>query len=145
MPAAKRGSSFRRWRRKAELHLARCRLELIGGGLRVELDREAARRVLLDGFFPFVGLADKPQKQQSGFREFGLPYAPDPAATRYLAAFLTAHRHAGDDRTGQGGEDRAGGTDPARPDIVLFNGGVFASPLIRQRVLDVLASWFRAW
>ena len=34
--------------------------------------------------------------------------------------------------------------DPARPDIVLFNGGVFASPLIRQRLLDVLQSWFRA-
>jgi len=106
--------------------------KLIGGGLRVEMDREAARRVLLDGFFPFVGLADKPQKQQSGFREFGLPYAPDPAATRYLAAFLTAHRYAGDDRTGQGGEPswpKAGegeagqgrqGADPARPDIVLF-------------------------
>ena len=152
--------------------------QLIGGGLRVELDREVARRVLLDGFFPFVGLADKPQKQQSGFREFGLPYAPDPAATRYLAAFLTAHRYAGDDRAGQGGESsfpktvggeapaepstassagaspaprvtpragpgRAGGADPARPDIVLFNGGVFASPLIRQRVLDVLTAWFR--
>ena len=159
--------------------------KLIGSGLRVEVDREAARAALLDGFFPFVGLDDKPQKQQSGFREFGLPYAPDPAATRYLAAFLTAHRYAGDERAGQGGAGecgdssalfpdradraaanhdavsahawrsspqpattdagpgRAGGKDPARPDIVLFNGGVFASPLIRQRLLDVLSSWFR--
>jgi hypothetical protein len=148
--------------------------KLIGGGLRVELDREQARRVLLDGFFPVVGLEDKPQKQQSGFREFGLPYAPDPAATRYLAAFLTAHRYAGDDRAGQGGQASssatssadagrqssphtpcavtgarsvpatatAPGPDPARPDIVLFNGGVFASPLIRQRILDVLTAWF---
>lgn len=119
--------------------------KLIGGGVRVEVDREEARRKLLDGFFPYVDLDDKPQKQQSGFQEFGLPYAPDPAITRYLAAFLTAHRHAGDEANeGDGREQgRAGGRDPARPDIVLFNGGVFASPLIRQRLLDVLQSWFR--
>jgi len=139
--------------------------KLIGGGVRVEVDRDQTRPLLLDGFFPFVALDDKPQKLQSGFREFGLPYAPDPAVTRYLAAFLTAHRHAGDrvapdDPAGGAGESdeasgpplgarrpaeqgRAGGADPARPDIVLFNGGVFNSPQIRQRLLEVLQSWFR--
>ena len=77
-------------------------------------------------------------------QEFGLPYAPDPAITRYLAAFLTSHRHAGEETSVADGQQqgRAGGRDPARPDIVLFNGGVFASPLIRQRLLDVLWSWF---
>jgi molecular chaperone DnaK (HSP70) len=113
---------------------------LIGGGVRLKIERDEIRRVLLDGFFPCTGLDEKPDRQQSGFREFGLPYASDPAVTRYLAAFLTAHRHAGDDA----GQGRAGGPDPARPDVVLFNGGVFASPLIRQRLLDVLMSWFRA-
>lgn len=135
--------------------------KLIGGGVRVEVDRDQVRPLLLDGFFPFVGLDEKPQKVQSGFREFGLPYAPDPAVTKYLAAFLTAHRHAGDEvadgpagstqaaepppgarRTP--GQGRAGGADPTRPDIVLLNGGVFNSPLIRARLLEVLQSWFRA-
>ena len=117
--------------------------KLIGGGVRVDVDRDEVRRMVLDGFFPFAGLDDKPRKVQSGFREFGLPYAPDPAVTRYLAAFLTAHRHAGDEDAAAG-QGRAGGPDPARPDIVLFNGGVFNSPLIRQRLLEVIESWFRA-
>lgn len=134
--------------------------KLIGGGVRVEVHRDQVRPLLLDGFFPFVGLDDKPQKVQSGFREFGLPYAPDPAVTKYLAAFLTAHRHAGDEvldspaDSTQAAEPPAaarratkqamtGEADPARPDIVLLNGGVFNSPLIRQRLLEVLSSWFR--
>ncbi len=66
---------------------------LIGGGLQVELARDDARALLLDGFFPRVRLDDKPASRRSGFQEFGLPYAANPAVTRYLAAFLTAHRH----------------------------------------------------
>jgi molecular chaperone DnaK (HSP70) len=112
--------------------------KLIGGGVRVAVDRDEARELLLDGFFPFAALDDRPSQQQSGFREFGLPYASDPAVTRYLAAFLSAHRHAGEE-----GQGRGGGADPARPDLVLFNGGVFASPQIRQRLIEVLQSWFR--
>jgi molecular chaperone DnaK (HSP70) len=110
---------------------------LIGGGQRVEVARDEVRQVLLDGFFPLCALTDAPQRRRSGFQEFGLPYATDPAATKYLAAFLTAHRHAGD-------EVNAAATahDPARPDIVLFNGGVFESPEIRQRIIDVLQRWF---
>jgi hypothetical protein len=129
--------------------------KLIGGGIRVEVDRESAQRVLLDGFFPLVDLNDKPQKQQSGFQEFGLPYAADPAITKYLAAFLTTHRHAGDEpgtsesldnapSDNDTGRGRAGGHDPARPDIVLFNGGLFGSSRIQQQLLNTLESWFRA-
>ena len=76
-----------------------------------------------EGFLPQVGLDDKPQARQSGFQEFGLPYAADAAITRYLAAFLTAHRH-----VTVGDEELPADHDPARPDIVLFNGGFFASP-----------------
>jgi molecular chaperone DnaK (HSP70) len=112
--------------------------KLIGGGLQVEVTREEARRLLVDGFFPRVKLADKPVERRSGFQEFGLPYAPDAAITRYLAAFLTAHRHVALDET----EVRPG-HDPARPDVVLFNGGVFASSVLRRRLLEVLTSWFR--
>jgi hypothetical protein len=82
--------------RIAQLQLPGTGSKLIGGGVRVVVDREEARRVLLDGFFPPVAFEDRPVKQQSGFREFGLPYASDPAITRYLAAFLAAHRFAGE-------------------------------------------------
>ena len=30
----------------------------------------------------------------------------------------------------------------ARPDVVLLNGGLFASPVLRARLLEVVASWF---
>ncbi len=112
--------------------------KLIGGGLQVEVTREEVERVLLDGFFPAVDLEAKPQKRQSGFQEFGLPYAPDPAITRCLAAFLTAHRH-----VTVGDETLPEDHDPARPDIVLFNGGLFASHRLRRRLLDVLSGWFQ--
>lgn len=111
--------------------------KLIGGGRSVELDSQEAQTLLVEGFLPRVKLDDKPPARRSGFQEFGLPYAPDAAITRYLAAFLTAHRHVATD------EVPAGTThDPARPDIVLFNGGFFESPQLRARLLEVLCSWF---
>jgi hypothetical protein len=112
---------------------------LIGGSLQIEAGAEEVQSLLLDGFFPESGLDEQPSRLQSGFQEFGLPYAPDPAVTRYLAAFLSAHRHAGDD-----GQTRETDQDPARPDIVLFNGGVFESTATGRRLLEVIASWFPA-
>ena len=54
--------------------------------------REEVEHLLIDGFLPRVDLDAKPAARRSGFQEFGLPYAPDAAITRYLAAFLWAHR-----------------------------------------------------
>ncbi len=119
------------------VHLPGTGSRLIGGAMQVELTQEEAAEVLLDGFFPRVGLDDKPASRRSGFQEFGLPYAPDPAVTRYLAAFLTAHRHVALE------DEPPADRDPARPDIVLFNGGVFESPVIRRRMVEVIASWFQ--
>ena len=119
--------------------------KLIGGGLQVKVTREEVHRALLDGFFPQVQLDDRPQEQASGFREFGLPYAADPSVTRYLAAFLSAHRHAGDSQHEGETSDRQtdGDADPARPDIVLFNGGLFAAATVRDRLIGQLEQWFR--
>jgi hypothetical protein len=124
------------------LHLPAAGSRLIGGGQQVELTRDEVQQVLVEGFLPRVTLDEKPIARRSGFQEFGLPYAPDAAITRYLAAFLTAHRHVAlpDDSDTVVPE----AADPARPDIVLFNGGFFESPQLRQRLLDVLCSWFRA-
>ena len=117
--------------------------KLIGGALQTEVTREDAQRLLADGFMPRVALSDKPVARRSGFQEFGLPYAADPAITRYLAAFLTAHRYAGEEREGSGfAVQGSGGSDPARPDVLLFNGGVFESAVLRQRLMDCLTQWF---
>ncbi len=102
--------------------------KLVGGATQVELTRDEIQDVLVDGFLPRVRLDEKPTSRRSGFQEFGLPYAPDAAITRYLAAFLSSHRASQDER----------------PDLVLFNGGLFESPVLRDRLLEVLSSWFGA-
>jgi molecular chaperone DnaK (HSP70) len=113
--------------------------KLIGGGLQLGVTRDEVQSLLVDGFFPDAPLDARPQASQSGFQEFGLPYASDPAVTRYLAQFLTAHRHVAEDESTADGD----GVDPARPDIVLFNGGVFASPILQRRIIASLERWFR--
>ena len=105
--------------------------KLIGGSLSTTLTRDEALQVILDGFLPAVSLSDKPQVHQSGFQEFGLPFASDPAITRHLTAFLTAHA-----------DEHEDASLAARPDIVLFNGGFFDSPVLSRRVLERLDDWF---
>lgn len=109
---------------------------LIGSALSTELTHAEAVELLVNGFLPHVPLSDKPARRSSGFQEFGLPYAPDHAITRYLAAFLTAHQR---DLPDQPPDSHA-----ARPDIVLLNGGLFESTQMRDRLLQVLTSWFNA-
>jgi len=110
---------------------------LIGGARQVEVQRNDIHNLLVEGFFPLTPLDARPIRRSSGFQEFGLPFAPDPAVTRYLAAFLTAHRHVAMEDV-----DLPAGQDPARPDIVLFNGGLFESPVLRQRMIDALRHMF---
>jgi hypothetical protein len=100
---------------------------LIGGTVSQEIERDAVAQLLVDGFFPPCQIGDRPQRQKlTGFREIGLPYEQDTAITRHLAAFLTAH---------------VGDRPSPLPTHVLFNGGVFKADRLRQRLLDVLASW----
>lgn len=108
---------------------------LIGGGRQVDVSREEARQLLLEGFFPRVSLDEKPSRKRSGFQEFGLPYAPDPAITRYLAAFLSEH-------LGNGASRDEKRDHSCRPDVLLFNGGVFVSAILRERVMACLRDWF---
>lgn len=120
--------------------------KLIGGGMQTTVTQEEVQQILLEGFFPSCELTDKPQARRSGFQEFGLPYAPDSAATKYLAAFLTAHRHAGEEISrgdAEGAESERITHDPARPDLILFNGGVFTSGQIQERIIECLRRWFR--
>lgn len=127
MLSADRGDTY-------TIHLPSEGSQLIGGGLQVELTAEEVDEVLLDGFFPQVELSDKPARGESGFQEFGLPYAADAAITRHLAEFLSTHRHTGVDEN-----------DPAasvRPELVLFNGGVMTSPAIGARIVESLSRWF---
>ncbi|AMO24417.1 Hsp70 family protein [Ramlibacter solisilvae] len=98
---------------------------LVGGARTVDLGRDEAERIVIDGFFPRVAADELPRRDRvvSGLVAFGLPYASDPAVTRHLAAFLGQHRGA------------------AWPDAVLLNGGVFRAHAIATRLHETLAGW----
>lgn len=109
---------------------------LIGSARSAELRREAVQALVLDGFFPLVGLGEQPERKRSGVVEFGLPYVADPAVTRHLAAFLGEHRHAAREALGSA-------ADIPVPDALLLNGGVFRSPLVVRRLIEQLRTWGR--
>lgn len=101
--------------------------KLFGSTLRTELSRAELEATLLEGFFPRVGPEARPQApRRAGLTTLGLPYAADAAITRHLAAFLA---RAGDDA----------GT--VRPTTVLFNGGVMRSPILQDRIVQILGDW----
>ena len=100
---------------------------LIGGTISAELNRTDAAQLLMDGFFPQVAISDHPQRGMiTGFQEIGLPYEQDTGITRHIAEFL--NRHSDDGET--------------KPTWILFNGGVFRADRLRQRLLDVVGSWY---
>lgn len=103
--------------------------KLIGGTKSLTVDSEAVSRLLADGFFPNCDLTSKPQRQRtSGFQQIGLPYETDTAVTKHVASFLSDHC--------------SGDGDISQPTHVLFNGGVFRSATLRERMIKVLDSWF---
>lgn len=101
--------------------------KLIGGTVSVEVERAAVGQLLVDGFMPHCERDAVPERQRaSGFQQLGLPFESDTGVTRHLAAFLTAQAKSGE--------------SPC-PSHVLFNGGVFKSPLLQERMIDVLNGW----
>ena len=151
--------------------------KLIGGSIQIQVTREEVESLLADGFFPDVPLDANPAASKSGFQEFGLPYASDPAITKYLASFLSAHRDVAANDELISGSVQSGNHSSATPGTiskksgssenpqrasdqpilnpsrdaheppaaaaVLFNGGVFASPVLRDRLIRALERWFR--
>jgi molecular chaperone DnaK (HSP70) len=96
--------------------------KVIGGTVRLDLVRDHVRRLILEGFFPYVDRGARPQKRRAtGLRELGLPYAHDPAVTRHLADFLERHKRA--------------------PTAILFNGGVMKGELLRGRIAEMVGAW----
>ena len=108
--------------------------DLIGSTIKATLYRDDAERIVLKGFFPETDL-DAPLQgnRRTGLAELGLPYEPDPAISRHLAAFWR--------RTLPLLQQETGRENP-RPDYLLFNGGVFAPALLRERLRGIVGGWF---
>jgi hypothetical protein len=103
---------------------------LIGSTIKVELTRDDVGRILIDGFIPKCEVADIPRTaRRTGLTQVGLPYAQDPGITRHLASFLTRQSRV------------AEGKSFVHPTAILFNGGVFKAPILKQRLLEVVNEW----
>lgn len=113
---------------------------LLGRALSAELGRAEVEELVLEGFFPRSGVDETPRRApRAALQELGLPYAQDAAITRHLAAFL--RRHAEATRAALGGEVVQSGGLP-RPDAILLNGGVFNSPALAERLVEVVSAWW---
>jgi actin-like ATPase involved in cell morphogenesis len=107
--------------------------KVVGGSLRVEIERTEVERSLVEGFFPSCSVSDTPQAQRrTALQEIGLPYAADAAVTRHLAQFLSRHRAVD-----------AHARPFACPTALLFNGGVMRAAQLRERLVDIANGWLR--
>ncbi len=119
---------------------------VIGGSIKYDLPRADVEKVLIDGFFPDCARDAEPAKARvGGLQELGLPYVADAAVTRHLASFLhrQAEALATRERPRRAGSRKAAG-DATLPTAVLFNGGVFKSDALRNRLMAVLNGWAKA-
>lgn len=112
---------------------------VVGGRRSTTLTRAQAEQVLVDGFLPTVTLDARPEKRRGGLLAFGLPFVADPTISRHLTAFLARHRPEAAEALGVDPEAADAQPHTVVPDAVLFNGGVFNSPVLEARMLAVLA------
>ncbi|WP_042885788.1 Hsp70 family protein [Cupriavidus necator] len=118
--------------------------KLIGGSIRTDLTRTELTQTILEGFFPQVEASARPvSRARAGLTQLGLPYAQDAAITRHLAAFLGRQVAALAELEGLQGAQPEGATF-LHPTAVLFNGGVFKSGLLVDRILQTLNGWLAA-
>lgn len=115
---------------------------LFANTVATRLDRATLEQIVLDGFFAMTRVTDVPlETGGAALQEFGLPYASDPVISKQLARFLTRSLQnvkASETLAALVGEQTG---SYLKPSAVLFNGGVFKAAPVRQRVLDLLASW----
>jgi hypothetical protein len=106
---------------------------VVGGTLSVNITPADVAAALFEGFFPQASFDAEPLRgARAGLQEMGLPYVSDPAISKHLAAFVKQHSS----------PVATGGLQLV--DAILFNGGVFQPPALRQRVVEVMRLWFGA-
>jgi hypothetical protein len=104
---------------------------VVAGTLATIVGRAELDAIVLEGFFPGVPAAARPERRAVGLREWGLPFAPDAAVTRHLAEFLARQRDAAG----------AGDRPLVRPDAILFNGGALEPASVRERIAAIVGRW----
>jgi hypothetical protein len=122
-------------RKPFEINLIGSGGNVIGGMLRSTLTAARVEEQILEGFFPFVPMADLPEgDRRRGLTEWGLPYVQDPAVTRHLGAFWRRFIPLMEKETGR---------TSLFPEFIFFNGGALTPPSIRRRLTEVVQQWFQ--
>ena len=94
-----------------------------------EISRLDLKRLLNEGFLQqYPWLEALQLRRNIGMRTMGLPYEAESSITKHLAHFLSMSKS-----TEQ---------ESAKPDFILFNGGVMKSSLFRDSILTSLKNWF---
>jgi hypothetical protein len=115
--------------------------KLIGGSIRTELTREEVSTFILDGFFPQVEASARPAVRHARGPDAAWPavcagrghHAPSGGVPRRQVG-ATAELE------GYAGKQSADATF-LHPTAVLFNGGVFKSDLLAQRIMGTINDW----
>lgn len=118
---------------------------LLSGTLSHTLTQKEVSEMILEGFFPKT-LPDEFPKEHDrlGFQELGLHYESDAAVSRHLARFLQKSRINANADTRLQELVSSSLKSPGElliPTVVLFNGGVFRSRQLKDRVMELLKSW----
>ncbi len=99
---------------------------LIGDTLVAKITKKELLELVLKEFFPPVEFGTSLARVESVpriMREWGLPFARDPAITKHLGAFLYKRKI-------------------EKIDVILYNGGALKPPLFRQRLREEITRWY---
>lgn len=115
---------------------------LLGGLIKTSLTRAEVQQALVEGFMPHLPVTELPRSGlRSGLTSLGLPFAQDARITAHLAHFLLRQ---GRSVQVQGQADSTAVRGFIHPTAVLFNGGVFKSKALSERLMQVLDGWLVA-
>lgn len=103
--------------------------KLISGTIKTKITKEAVYDIILNGFFERCKVSDLPTSEdQAGLQELGLNYASDTNILKYIAKFLRDNNDLEDVMF-------------RHPTAILFNGGVFKTDILKDRIVEVLNGW----
>lgn len=99
------------------------------GTMTYEISRKEVNDLLIEGFFGQYPWSEAIRlRKNAGLRTMGLPYENETSITKQLAHFLSVSKSADN--------------SIAKPDYVLFNGGVMKSTVFQEAILNSLSRWF---
>ena len=108
--------------------------KLIGSTLKTKLTLDEVVGLVVDGFFPLVGMEERSETVSSfGLVEVGLPFAKDPRISCQLAKFLSVCDNEE--------EDNSENNSFKLPTAILFNGGTLKADALRNRLVELLNNW----